>query len=193
MKYGVAGSSPAVPTSCDSGVMASLWSRLPLPEEHVAGLLVGLAVDRLTRTRVPPWPRPIGLALSAAGVAVNVAAVRARGEEDIDRPSRLVDRGLYAWSRNPMYLGWSMIHLGIALTMRSPGMAITWPVAITLVHRGIQIEERELAAMFGADFATYAASVPRYLGLHTLTDVMRSVRAGGRRRPRRSGTRHRAW
>ena len=165
-----AGPSTAPPTVVGQSVMPSLWSRLPLPEQHVAGLLVGLAVDRLTATRLPSWTRPIGLALGAAGVAVNVAAVRAHGGDDLDRPSGLVDRGPYAWTRNPMYLGWSMIHLGAALALRSPGMAITWPVAVILVHRGILAEERQLAARFGADFATYAASVPRYLDRRTLPD-----------------------
>ena len=176
-----------------SDQLTSLWSRLPLPEQHVAGLLGGLAVDRLTRTRLPPWTTPIGLALGVAGVAVNAAAVRARGGENLDQPSGLVDRGPYAWTRNPMYLGWSMIHLGAALALRSPGMAVTWPAAVTLVHRGILAEERELAAQFGTDFATYSASVPRYLDSGTRHAVMRSARARARRRRPRSETRRRAW
>ena len=173
--------------------MPSPWSRLPLPEEHVAGLLVGLAVDRLTRTRLPASTKPIGLALGVAGMAVNVAAVLARGEEDLDRPSGLVQGGPYAWTRNPMYLGWSMIHLGAALTLRSPGMAITWPAAVMLVHRGILAEERQLTARFGSDFATYVASVPRYLDRRTHQAVIRSARARARTPRQRSGTTRRAW
>jgi protein-S-isoprenylcysteine O-methyltransferase Ste14 len=173
--------------------MTSLWHRLPLPEEHLAGLLVGLAVDRLTRTRLPSWTRPIGPALGVAGVAVNAAAVWAHGAADLDRPTRLVDRGPYALTRNPMYLGWSMIHLGAALTLRSPGMAVTWPVAVALVHRGILAEERHLTARFGADFATYAGSVPRYLDRSAIQAIRRSARARGRTPRPRSETRRRAW
>jgi protein-S-isoprenylcysteine O-methyltransferase Ste14 len=173
--------------------MTSLWRRLPLPEQHVVGLLGGLAVDWLTRARLPAWTTPIGLALGVAGVAVNAAAVRAHGGADLDRPTRLVDRGPYAWTRNPMYLGWSMIHLGAALTLRSPGMAVTWPAAVALVHHGILAEERQLTARFGADFATYAASVPRYLDLRTGHAVRRSARARARTQRRRSGTTRRAW
>jgi protein-S-isoprenylcysteine O-methyltransferase Ste14 len=144
--------------------MTSLWNRLPLPEEHVAGLLGGLAVDRLIRARLPPWTAPIGLALGLAGVVLNVAAIRAHAGSDLDHPSGLIDRGPYAWTRNPMYLGWSMIHLGAALALRSPGMSVTWPAAVALVHRQVVAEEHQLTARFGSDFATYAASVPRYLG-----------------------------
>ena len=173
--------------------MTSLWSRLPLPEQHVAGLVLGLAVDRLSSIRLPPWTTPIGLALAVAGVTVNAAAVQARGGENLDRPSGLVDRGPYAWTRNPMYLGWSMIHLGTALALRSPGMAITWPAAVTMVHRGILAEERELAARFGPEFAKYSASVPRYLDAGTRQAVIRSARARAHRRRPRSGTRRPAW
>jgi protein-S-isoprenylcysteine O-methyltransferase Ste14 len=91
--------------------MTGLWHRLPLPEQHVAGLVVGLVIDRLTRIRLPRWPRRVGLALVAAGLVINAAAVRARGAADLDRPAGLVSGGPYRWTRNPMYLGWSMIHL----------------------------------------------------------------------------------
>jgi protein-S-isoprenylcysteine O-methyltransferase Ste14 len=173
--------------------MTSLWRPLPLPEQHVAGLLAGLAVDRLTRVRLPPWTIPIGLALGVAGVAVNAAAVRAHGAADLDRPTHLVDRGPYAWTRNPMYLGWSMIHLGAALALRSPGMLVSWPAAVTMVHRQIRTEERLLTARFGSDFATYAASVPRYVDRRTGNAIMRSARARARTKRPRSGTTRRAW
>jgi protein-S-isoprenylcysteine O-methyltransferase Ste14 len=172
--------------------MTSPWSRLPLPEQHVVGLLVGLAVDRLMPTRLPSWSRPAGLVLCVAGVAVNAAAVRARGEEDLERPSQLIDRGPYAWSRNPMYLGWSMMHLGLALTLRSPGTAATWPAAVTLVHREILAEERQLADRFGTDFATYAATVPRYLDRRVRQGLIQSARARARTRRPRFAMRHRA-
>ena len=173
--------------------MTSLWSRLPVPEQHVAGLLGGLAIDRLTPLRLPPWTRPIGLPLGVAGLVVNAAAVGAHGGGDLDHPSGIVRRGPYAWTRNPMYLGWSMIHFGAALALRSPGIAATWPAAVALVHRGILTEERQLTARFGADFAAYAESVPRYLDRRSRQAVMRSARARGRTRRPRSGTTRRAW
>jgi protein-S-isoprenylcysteine O-methyltransferase Ste14 len=172
--------------------MSHLWSRLPLPEQHVAGLLVGLALDRLILCRWPRWTRSMGLALAAIGVLVNAEAVRSRGSDGLDRPTALVRSGPYAWSRNPMYVGWSVLHLGIALAARSPGTSITWPVAVVLVHREIRREEGQLADRFGADFISYAASVPRYLDRGAVRSVIRSARARARRRPLRSGTTRRA-
>ena len=172
--------------------MSSLWRRLPLPEQHVVGLLVGLTLDRLSSARLPRWSRPIGPFLAAVGVLVNIAAVRARGADPLESPSTLVRSGPYAWTRNPMYVGWSMIHLGTALVSRSPGMTITWPVSVVLVHRGIQREERQLVEGFGETFSAYAESVPRYLGRTSVRPLIRSVRARARTRPPRSGTTRRA-
>ena len=172
--------------------MSSLWSRLPLPEQHLVGLLVGLALDRLTSVRLPRWTRWVGPPLVASGVLVNAAAVRTRGADHLDRPTALVRSGPYAWTRNPMYVGWSTIHLGAALSLRSPGMSITWPVAVILVHRGIQQEEEQLAESFGETFASYAGTVPRYLDPNTVSRLIRSARARARTRPPRSATTRRA-
>jgi protein-S-isoprenylcysteine O-methyltransferase Ste14 len=172
--------------------MPRLWSRLPLPGQHLIGLPVGLALDRLTGCRGPRWTRPIGLPLAAAGLLVNALAVRSRGPDPLDRPTQLVRTGPYAWSRNPMYVGWSMAHLGTALVARSSGLLVTWLVASILVHRDIRREERQLAERFGHRYTAYVASVPRYLGARSVRTLTRSVRARARTRPPRSGTTRRA-
>ena len=172
--------------------MSALWRRLPFPEEHVVGLEVGLVLDRLVRRRWPRWTRLVGLPLVAVGALVNVAAVMAWAGDELDRPTALVRNGPYAWSRNPMYLGWSMIHLGTALATRSPGMSVTWSVSAVLLHQEIRREERQLAERLGGQFTAYAAAVPRYLGARSGRALTRSVRARARTRPRRSGRSRRA-
>jgi protein-S-isoprenylcysteine O-methyltransferase Ste14 len=172
--------------------LVSLWDRLPLPEHHVVGLVAGAALDRLTPTRLPGWTRPTGLVLGVAGALLNGAAVRAWNGQELDRPTRLVRRGPYAWTRNPMYLGWSMIHLGTAFLLRSPGMAVTWPIAVATISGEIRREEAQLAARFGAEFTGYAAAVPRYLGRGSAASLIRSARARARTRRRRSGMSRRA-
>jgi protein-S-isoprenylcysteine O-methyltransferase Ste14 len=93
---------------------------------------------------------------------VNVWALRSRGGGDLERPSDLVTNGAYAWSRNPMYVGWSLMHVGVGLGARSPWMVATWPIAAVLVHGQILREEQWLAARFADAFTTYVDQVPRY-------------------------------
>jgi protein-S-isoprenylcysteine O-methyltransferase Ste14 len=75
----------------------------------------------------------------------------------------LVTSGVYATSRNPMYVGWALLHVGAGLIGGSAWVLGAFPVATWLVHRQILREERELGEVFGDQFAHYRAAVPRYL------------------------------
>jgi protein-S-isoprenylcysteine O-methyltransferase Ste14 len=143
---------------------AALWDRLPLPAEHAVGLVAGALVQLVVpRPRLASTARPAGWLLVAAGTGLNAWAVAARHGEAIDRPDRLVTDGPQMWSRNPMYAGWTLLHLGVGLVARSPWMLATWPAAFALVHRQVLREERDLAARFGPDFTDYRERVPRYV------------------------------
>lgn len=145
--------------------MTGLWSRIPVPEQHVVGLVIGVVVDRATRRRLPRAAVVAGAPLVAGGLVVIVAAVAARGPGTLERPDRLVTRGPYAWSRHPMYVAWSILHLGLALVLRSPGALMAWPVSAAVLHREVLDEEAALAVRFGTEYERYADSVPRYLRL----------------------------
>lgn len=140
-----------------------IWNRLPVPEQHVATVIAGLVIDALGGRRLPRLLRWPGVALAASGLAATTAAVWSHRGADLGRPERLVVAGVYRWTRNPMYLGWSLLHVGTALAVRSPGVLTTWPIAALLVHRDVLAEERQLTDRFGEDFVAYAAAVPRYL------------------------------
>lgn len=113
-----------------------------------------------------PWPL-VGLLPIGAGVALNVAAVvafrRARTSTDPDaRPSALVDGGVYALVRNPMYLGGVLILLGWALLLDAVTTLAVPPLYGLLASRGfIPPEERRLDAAFGDAWRDYARRVPR--------------------------------
>ena len=104
------------------------------------------------------WP-----GVAASGLAATAAAVWSHRGADLGRPERLDVAGVYRWTRNPMYLGWSLLQVGTALAMRSPGVLATWPIAALLVHRDVLAKERQLTDRFGGDYVAYAAAVPRYL------------------------------
>ncbi|HVK23732.1 MAG TPA: isoprenylcysteine carboxylmethyltransferase family protein [Actinokineospora sp.] len=142
--------------------MSALWDRTPLPAEHAVAMTAGLLLHARTHTRLPVGFAPAGWVVLAAGLGLNLWAVRARGAGAIDAPDRLVTGGPYALTRNPMYVGWTLLHLGAGLTARSPWLLAAWPPAAALVHRAVLREERQLAAQFGDEQADYARRVPRY-------------------------------
>jgi len=134
-----------------------------VPEGVVIAISIGLIVQRARPLSSPRILRHLGWPLLVAGIGLNAAAVRDRGPEPIDQPTRLVTTGVHARTRNPMYVGWSAIHVGIGLASRSPWVLLTWPVASLLVHRSVKAEEVLLAQEFGSAYETYREAVPRYL------------------------------
>jgi protein-S-isoprenylcysteine O-methyltransferase Ste14 len=85
----------------------------------------------------------------------------AAGPVNLDGPERLVTSGPYAVSRNPMYVGWALLHVGAGMSARSGWMLVAFPLAAARVHHQILQEERELGEKFPAEYARYRGEVPR--------------------------------
>jgi protein-S-isoprenylcysteine O-methyltransferase Ste14 len=78
-------------------------------------------------------------------------------------PDKLVSGGLYAYSRNPMYLGHIIFLTGLTLTLRSwLAAAITVAVAVWF-HVRVLEDERNLTVNLGAAYVAYTKSVKRWL------------------------------
>jgi protein-S-isoprenylcysteine O-methyltransferase Ste14 len=142
------------------------WNNVPLPEPHMTGILAS-GVLHLTR----PWRlsgskrlyRGVGWTLVGAGVAISASAVQAACDVDLERPSALVSSGPYAISRNPMYVGWTLLYLGTALIRRNGWMIASLPAVARFVHRDVLGEEHSLEETFEEDYARYRKLVRRYL------------------------------
>lgn len=82
----------------------------------------------------------------------------------IDAPNRLVVRGLYRFTRNPMYLGVLTVLLGWAVSFRSTALAVYALAVATCFHLFIILyEEPHLLREFGSDYDLYRARVGRWL------------------------------
>lgn len=79
------------------------------------------------------------------------------------RPERLVRSGPYAVSRNPMYVGWALLQLGIGIATGSGWVLATLPFVGAVVHREVLGEERRLSETFGDEYREYCATTGRYL------------------------------
>jgi protein-S-isoprenylcysteine O-methyltransferase Ste14 len=102
-------------------------------------------------------------------IALFVFAVRALRAADTPVPGNqpttcIVSSGPFRFSRNPIYLAFSMFHLGVALAVGSLWLVATlilaWSIMAFVV---IPREERYLEARFPSDYLPYKASVRRWL------------------------------
>ena len=75
-----------------------------------------------------------------------------------------VVQGVYRWTRNPMYLGMTLIYLGLTVAANAPvALWLFVPLILTIHYGVIAREERYMAAKFGVAYINYAHSVPRWL------------------------------
>ncbi|MEM1022193.1 MAG: isoprenylcysteine carboxylmethyltransferase family protein [Myxococcota bacterium] len=148
---------------------------LKIPPPVVAGLVGGLMW--VLSVLAPGWRIPLalgragavifmvlGLGVAGAGIA---AFVRSRTTIDPHHPehsSKLVTTGIYARTRNPMYLGLTSILIAWSFVLGSPPTLLFVPVFMGFIRRfQITPEERQLRTLFGERFETYARRVPRWL------------------------------
>ena len=74
---------------------------------------------------------------------------------------RVVSQGPFAYSRNPMTLGTILAYLGIGILIGSfSGLALVLIAGGALLLYCRLIEEKELAARFGAEYLEYKRSTP---------------------------------
>jgi protein-S-isoprenylcysteine O-methyltransferase Ste14 len=142
------------------------WDNVPLPEPHMAGILASgvLHLARPWRLSGSRWLHSgAGWTLVGAGVAISASAVRVASDVDLERPSTLISTGPYAISRNPMYVGWTLLYLGAALITRNAWMVASLPVVAGVIHRDVLREEHTLERAFGEDYVRYRKLVRRYL------------------------------
>lgn len=130
------------------GWLLERW--LPLPIAFEGHVWVGLAL--------------IGLGLLPSGWAV-VELVRAQTAVlPHHRTTALRASGVYALSRNPIYLGMAIAHVGAGLALGSGwvlGMLV--PVIVVMDRGVIAREERYLVRLFGAEYDAYRRRVRRWI------------------------------
>jgi len=120
------------------------------------GYLLGVLVLFLAQ------PTPLSIFLGAAVGAIGLA-IRAYAAGYLHKQELLTTTGPYAWTRNPLYLGSSILAIGAAVTMHSWLAAAVILVYFAVVYTFVmQREEMELRAKHGAAFDAYAASVPLF-------------------------------
>lgn len=80
-----------------------------------------------------------------------------------EAPDALLQRGPFARSRNPIFLGVIIAQIGFFLAWPSVFTAVCSGVGATMILRQVSREERGLEARFGPSYRAYRARTPRWL------------------------------
>ena len=78
-------------------------------------------------------------------------------------PERIVDSGIYAYTRNPMYLGHLIFMAGLAITFWSLAALVLLVVHLPWYQRRVLGDEAHLKTLFGQGYVDYAARVKRWI------------------------------
>ena len=110
----------------------------------------------------------IGTALCAASVVWFAFALKSFGDSfrvgiDETAPDKLVTTGMFAVSRNPIYVAFLSYFIGIMLSYFNVTSIITFALFFAAIHRQILREERFLKKHYGKEYEDYCARVRRYL------------------------------
>jgi protein-S-isoprenylcysteine O-methyltransferase Ste14 len=146
--------------------------RMPPPLLYLGALLIGLVVGRLLHIGGFAPHRSLSLylggVLTIGGAALVLAAAglfrRLHTNVKPSQPATtLVTSGLYRRTRNPMYLGMSLLYAGPALILDSILALLLLPIVLIVIQtQVIAREERYLEGRFGDDYRSYRQRVRRW-------------------------------
>ncbi len=143
------------------------------PFLYLGALLMGLSLDRLAG--FPAWAGDrlwsrvlAGVLIGSAGVALAGWAIRhfraAGTNVPTNRPVHaLVTSGPYRYTRNPIYVGLTLLYCGIAVAFGSVMAFVFLAVVLATMEIGVvRREERYLEKLFGNEYLAYRRNVRRW-------------------------------
>jgi protein-S-isoprenylcysteine O-methyltransferase Ste14 len=117
---------------------------------------------------VSPAFKALGIAITLFGltVAILVFATFKRSSTAIEpwKPTTsLITSGFYAWSRNPIYVGFCLFNIGIGIAFNSVWIVLSFiPGAVLVYYIAIAREEAYLERKFGEEYLAYQRRVRRW-------------------------------
>jgi protein-S-isoprenylcysteine O-methyltransferase Ste14 len=117
------------------------------------------------RSELLSW---IGAILCLSGLFLLILSLISFGQSfrvgiDSNQPDQLITTGVFAFSRNPIYVAFGLVLLGEFLVFPNWILLIYLFAAIWLFHRQVLREEKFLREHYGEQYLDYCARVRRYL------------------------------
>lgn len=141
------------------------------PIVYLASIALGLVVHWFWPVQLLPTPIsvPIGVTVVLIAGVLFVSAVRTFRKAGTPIPgnrptTRIVRAGPYRFSRNPIYLAFTLFQVGIAAWVNGLGVLLALLPALALMALVvIPREERYLEARFPSEYLQYKRAVRRWL------------------------------
>jgi len=145
--------------------------RIHPPVIYAISILAGIGLNKL-------WPLAMPFSfngmLYGGAILLLVVIIAAwslyefrRADTDVrpDRPdSALITSGPYRYTRNPLYIGLSLVQIAAATWFDNLWILLMLPLSILVITRyAIAREERYLEKLFGQDYLDYRSRVRRWL------------------------------
>jgi protein-S-isoprenylcysteine O-methyltransferase Ste14 len=99
------------------------------------------------------------------GIPISIVGILLRGwaAGHLRKNQRLATGGPYAYTRNPLYIGTSLVAMGLVVASRSLWLAVLFALVFFLIYLPvIELEEQHLRKLF-PEYEKYAGGVPRLL------------------------------
>jgi len=82
---------------------------------------------------------------------------------DTEHPDKLITSGVFAFSRNPIYVAFAFVLLGQFLVFSNWILSVYMVAGVWLLHRQVSLEEEYLKKHYGQEYLDYCSQVRRYL------------------------------
>lgn len=124
-----------------------------------------VSTQQFFQSSIAEWA---GVGLLAAGLALMLASLISFGQSfrvgiDTDRPDKLVTSGVFAFTRNPIYVAFAAILLGQFLIFPNWILLAYTAGGFWLFHRQVLREEDYLQQHYGKEYSQYCERVRRYI------------------------------
>jgi protein-S-isoprenylcysteine O-methyltransferase Ste14 len=123
-----------------------------------------LSTQQFFHSEAVSW---IGVFLCLVGVVLFLWSLLSFGRSfrvgiDTDRPDKLVTTGVFAFSRNPIYVAFLTVLVGQFLIFPNWILLVYLAAGAGLFHRQVLREEAYLKGHYGSEYSNYTARVRRY-------------------------------
>jgi len=143
------------------------------PLLYGAAILAAFSLSYLSPLSMPDYPghlfKVIGATLIVWAICLDIWALSALWKHHTTvlphrSATRLVTSGPFYYTRNPIYLGYTILTIGLAFVTGNAWFIVLVPVAMAATHAyAVHREERHLLSRFGIEFELYCQKTRRWI------------------------------